>query len=58
MSRVTDVLKVITLLWPLVVKVEAYLDGGPKPKELSSLPSTLQSEIELERAKRRAQPKK
>lgn len=49
------VLDTIRLLAPLVQEVHAWLDGdGAEPVALRTLPNQLQSELALERAKRRA----
>jgi hypothetical protein len=52
---VGTVLRVITILEPLVSEVVEWLDGdGPEPPALRQLPPQLRSELALERAKRRA----
>lgn len=51
---VATVLRVISILEPLVTKVVDWIDGdGPEPDELRQLPTQLRSELALERAKRR-----
>jgi len=55
MNQAKLVIESIALLAPLIADVVAYLKGGPKPVSISSLPDTLQSEIELRRAEQRAE---
>lgn len=53
-----SVLDVITIFGPMVLQYAKYIHGGSRPKSMSALPDTLQSEIELRRAEVRAREAK
>lgn len=43
----TNVLKAVEVLAPLVEQVVAHLQGGPKPEFFETLPETMRSEVAL-----------
>lgn len=54
MHTLTDVLKAITIVAPLIEEIVEYLRGGDEPAFLQSLPATLKSRVALEMRKAKA----